>query len=86
MSGAKNVLFEEDLAGKFCQVSLEASAVDGLVFFAIMEGLALFFSEESRKILDCLRAPDSRLGLDGIKDIVDGKSHRSEMLFHPEGS
>jgi len=37
-------------------------------------------------MLDRLWANFSWLVLDGIKDLIDGKPQRGEMLFHSEGS
>ena len=59
--------------------------MDDLVSLAIVEGAVVLYSEVGKIILDWLQASDPRLVLDGIKDLVDGESQRSEILFRPKG-
>ena len=59
---------------KFFHVPSEAYAMNGLVSLAVVEGVVLFCTDESRIMFDWLWTPDSRSVLDGVKDLVDGES------------
>ena len=52
----------------------KTSAVDGFVSLAVVKGAVVLCSGVSRIMLDWLRASDSRLVLNGVKDLVDGES------------
>jgi len=59
--------------------------VDGIVSFTVLVRTILFYSEKCRIIPNWSRAPNPRLVLDGIEDLVDGEPERSEVLCRLEG-
>ena len=72
--GNENILFVKVLLDELFQVLLEGLTVDGLVSIIVMVG-AIFFCFRKRGIIpDWSRAPNSRLILDGVKDLVDVES------------
>ena len=83
-SEGKGVLFEEALTDKYFQVLPEVFAVDGLVSLTVMVRAVFFRFVECWVILDWLWAPDPRLVLDGIEDLIDREPEKNEVLCQLE--
>ena len=64
---------------------MEASTTDGLVPVTLMVRALPFYFGKCKIVPNWSWAPDPRLVLDGVGDLIDGKPLRSEVLCRLEG-
>jgi len=80
-SGGEDVLLKKPLTNQVFKILAEGLTFGNLVSLAITEGAIFFYSEKGRIIWYRLWALNSRLILDCLEDILDGKLQR-RVLTH----
>ena len=69
--GRGDIFFKDALLNELFQVLSKGPTMDGLVSFGFVIGAVLFRVGKREIMLDCSRASDPWLILDGVEDLID---------------